>query len=208
MLPFKKNRELLRFATIFALAYGLLITPWHGWNERYADYYRNLGTWVFASWPGKQLVRFEKNAAPLRVNLNTSITVGNRSLVDAQGRFSAVVLQVDTRSLAWMPTALLAALILATPLPWRRKIRAMLVGLIAIHAYILLITGIWITNNADKVALITMNKWQKNSMEMLEYTFIEQLGLSFVIPVVIWAFVSFYGAALTRKSPGAGSDRG
>jgi len=47
------------------------------------------------------------------------MTLGNRALVDNSGKGLAEIVDLDTRSIGWMPTALTMALILATPVPWR-----------------------------------------------------------------------------------------
>ncbi|MEI6070619.1 MAG: hypothetical protein WCS31_02415 [Verrucomicrobiae bacterium] len=185
------SKALWKFAGLFVLTYGLLIAPWPNWNDFYSSYYRALCNAAFTHFPGDMILQFEKNNAPLRPNLSTSISIGNERKIDRQGRYPATVLQADTRSLAWTPTALLVALILATPLTWKRKLRALALGLLVIHAYILLITAFWIINRSTEVGLVTLIGWQKNFAEALEYTFIEQLGASFVIPVLIWVLVTY-----------------
>lgn len=190
-----RHSNLARFVAIFALAYGLLIAPWPGWNTFYASYYRGLCAAVLPR-PANLILLFERNAAPLRSNLSSSITIGNRANIDSQGRFHAVVLQADTRSIAWMPTAMVVALIGATQVSCRRKLYAFTFGLIAIHAYILFITGIWILNRSTDVAAVTLLPWQKHLATMLEYTFVEQIGASFVVPVIIWFLVTFHAEDL------------
>ncbi|MCK9588087.1 MAG: hypothetical protein WC076_07265 [Terrimicrobiaceae bacterium] len=186
------SKALWKFAWLFVLTYGLLIAPWPNWNDFCSGYYRAMCNATLTHLPGDMILRFEKTTVRLRPNLSTSISIGNERKIDRQGRYPATVLQSDTRALAWTPTALLVALILATPLTWKRKLWALALGLLVIHAYILLITALWIINRSTEVALVTLTGWQKDFAEALEYTFVEQLGISFVIPVLLWFLVMLY----------------
>jgi hypothetical protein len=102
------------------------------------------------------------------------------------------VLGLDTRGVGWVPTAFLIALVLATPVPWRRRWAALGLGLMALHAYLLLAVRVYIWNRSLPApvpgAAVPVVKWIAAA---LEETMVTQLGPSFVVPAVIWILVAF-----------------
>jgi hypothetical protein len=98
---------------------------------------------------------------------------------------------LDTRSIGWDPTALTIALILATPVPWRRRGWALLWGLVLVNLFILFSLQSWIWNASPNISLTTLSPFWKEMADDLEYTLITQMGVSFSMPVLIWIVVTF-----------------
>ena len=193
------RRHLVRFLWQFALIFVLLILPWPGWDQLYAQYFRGLGEMVFSRDEGQRLVRFrpsppEQNSAAL----TTRMTLGNRDLMDANGKGRGEIVDLDTRSIGWVPTALTAALILATPIRWRRRGWALVWGMLLIHAFILFSLQTWIWNQEPGLSLLTLPPFLKQIVDDLQYTLITQLGASFSVPVIIWLLVTFRREDLER----------
>src|ERR1700690_2560172 len=136
---------ILGFLIRFVLVFGLLILPWPEWNELYGQGFRAVGNAVFARDGEKRILYFEAHRQTKGFStIDTRITIGNRDLVDSTGKGLAARLGLDTRSVGWIPTALTIALIMATPVPWRRRAWAMLWGLILIEGFILFSVAIYI----------------------------------------------------------------
>ncbi len=182
------------FALRFALVFGLLIAPWPNWNEMYGSYFRGLGQAAFSRDEGRRLVTFAPYAGTADARgLDTEITLGNRDHLSATGKILAKKGGFNTRSIGWVPTALTVALIVATPIPWRRRGWALFGGLVLVHAYILFSVQAWIWNNSTSLALLTLSNFGKQVVDDLDYTLIEQLGASFAVPVLVWILVTFNG---------------
>jgi hypothetical protein len=179
---------LFRFVVIF----GLLIAPWPGWNGVYGDYFRGLGEVAFSRDEGKRVVVFAPSeGGAVSQGLDTRMTLGNRDLTDGGGKGVVKRTDLDTRSIGWVPTALTMALILATPIPWRRRGAALAGGLVLVHCFILFSLQAWIWDNSSDVSLMRLSGfWQEVAGE-LDYALINQLGASFSVPVVIWILVTF-----------------
>ena len=90
-----------------------------------------------------------------------------------------------------MPTALTAALVLATPISWRRRLIALAGGLVLIHLFILVSLQSWIWNNSTGVSLLALSSFWQQAADDLNYTLMNQLGVSFSVPVIIWVLVTF-----------------
>jgi len=199
------HRSLVRFVWRFALIFVLLIIPWPGWNKTYDHYFRALGELAFSRDDNKRLVRFTAPPEqPGHPELTTQMTLGNRDLMGANGTGLGEVVDLDTRSIGWVPTALTASLILATPIRWRRKAWAMFWGLLLVHGFILFSLQMWIWNEEPELSLLTLSPLAKQIVDDTQYLLITQLGASFSVPVLIWLLVSFrredFSAGKTRTA--------
>jgi hypothetical protein len=185
-----KSRPTFGFLLRFAVVFGLLIAPWPGWNEGYAQYFRAFGQWAFSQDDGRRMVVFTANEPP-GSTLDTRLSLGNRELLDASGRGLIKRTEINTRSIGWVPTALTIALVMATPVPWLRRILALGAGLVLVHVFIFFSLQTWIWNNSPDVSLLTLSHFWKAVADELAYAFMNQLGISFTVPVLIWVLVTF-----------------
>lgn len=187
-----KRNSFFGFIGRFVLIYGLLIFPWPGWNDFYAGYFRGLGETAFSRENGNRIVLFAIHPVQHGFShLDVRMTLGNRSLVDSEGNGQAEMVDLDTRSIGWLPTALTAALILATPIPWRRRCGALIGGIVLVHCFILFSLQTWIWDESPALSLLRLSPFWKRVADELEYALITQLGASFSVPLVIWILVTF-----------------
>ncbi len=178
---------LLRFVVIF----GLLIAPWPGLNQAYSHYFQSFGQMAFnRSGALPRMVVF----APATDNaawIDTKMTLENAALVDNTGKGPVKSAEIDSRSIGWVPTALTIALVLATPIPWRRRLLALAGGVVLIHLFIFFTLQSWIWDNSADLSLLTLSSVGQRMVGELDYALMNQLGVSFSVPVVIWILVTF-----------------
>ena len=203
MLP----KKVIGFIVRFILIYGLLIAPWPDLNQTYGSYFRALGTAFFSSDSGPRVLRFaEQNSVPEAARktppLATRVTLANRNLADSQGNGPAQLIDLDTRSIGWVPTALTTALILASPVPWKRRLWALLAGWVLVQLFLLFSLQSWIWDASPAVSLETLSPFWQSRADDLEYVLITQLGASFSVPLVIWVVVTFRRRDLELLSDG------
>ena len=182
-------RRVAGFLWRFVLIYGLLIAPWPGWSAAYGRWFRAFNQSIFVS-NEHRMLQFE-TARDVSPPLDTQITLANRDRVDARGHVPAKKLGLDSRGIGWVPTALLVALTLASPVTWCRRLRALLASLLIIHGYIALSVGCYIWNQSTDLDLVTLTPFWKAVAGGLEETLVTQLGPSFVVPALIWFVVTF-----------------
>ncbi len=119
----------LGFLLRFVLIFGLLIAPWPGWDLGYSRFFQSLGRMAFnlrGETPRKVMFQPASGEYP---SLDTRIILENTELADRGEKKNCVrATEIDSRSIGWVPTALTAALVLATPIPWRRRLTALAGG--------------------------------------------------------------------------------
>jgi hypothetical protein len=176
-----------RAIVLFAVVYGLLSIPWPGLQEAYSKAFRSAGQTAFHNFGPNGVVKFLPLEKPTRTT-DSEITTGVKG--DRRIGFSSI----SPRFLGYLPTIEIVALIIASSVPWRRRLLALLLGLIAIHAFIylrlLLLIGIWFSNDTP---------WQQYYLAESTLTVLkranEVINISptagFVAPVLIWIAVTF-----------------
>jgi hypothetical protein len=89
---------------------------------------------------------------------------------------------------------LLAGLVVATPLPWKRRWWALLAGLAAMHVFLVGVIAVVLMNNADGASgldVFALTPFWKIIVDGLEETFITQMGPGFVVAALLWMSVLF-----------------
>ena len=114
------------------------------------------------------------------------IVIVNRALMNPDG--SGPVRNLDA-GFGWLPVALLMALILATPISWRRRGVAILLGVLCMHVVILLALRFIIWNESMEISLVTLPPFWKTISNGFRDALITQFNPA--IPVLIWILVTF-----------------
>jgi len=187
-----RNRQIANFLYWFALVYVLLLLPWPGFREAYSAYFRRFGGMVFAGENVQSEVTFEPAGPNSLRPKDTRVVIVNKALMNYDGSGPVRNLNFDAVAVGWRPLALLAALIIATPISWRRRIRALAFGTFGLHAFLLLFLGVAIWNEATEVSLVTLTPFWKSVASGFKAIMTSQLNLC--LPVLIWVLVTFRAA--------------
>jgi hypothetical protein len=174
------------FALQFALIFSILIAPWPGQTAAYGAYFRTIGQDFFDTLGEGSNIQF---SADSNGSFDTAVML---SKADDRKTGRSWRRELDSRSIGWIPTALVVALVLATGLPWRRRLGALLAGVALTQAFILfsVLTWVWDYSSLSEYSAGLGPTWHSIAAE-LDYTFLDQLGISFSAPVLIWALVTF-----------------
>lgn len=124
-------KQIAGFFLKLLVFYALLAAPWPGLQEAYSGVYSAVANSVFGSFGSDGKVRFRALAEGAGKMDAEFVLYTRKSLVVPKIPHSA-------RRTGYLPTAQVLALILATPIPWPRKWKALLWGLLAVHVFIFL----------------------------------------------------------------------
>ncbi len=177
--------RIVRFAVKLLLFYGLLAVPWPGLRDAYSAAYRGTATAVFGSFGGG-VVRFRA-------------LTGERGTMDSEIFFrnpnspTAGTTPHNTRMTGYLPTVETIALILATPIPWSRRWKALAWGIVLAHGFIalrLVITLLhWFSADGAWALYDPSPVWRSALSTAFEFGVVAPT-CTFLVPVFIWMIVT------------------
>lgn len=208
-------KTVLKFGGKLFLLWVILLAPWPGIESGYAAVFRALGNLSFQRfwmW-GDGTVRFcngeniascklpswaEAIAPPPHKERDTILALENR-----QVRGTISFLRTSSRIIGYWPLVGFIGLVLATPAPWKRLLKAMGIGLLVVHAFILLRLTVYLAldgfSGNQAVALFQPGPTMTKFLGYARVVLSDDPVVSFVAPAVIWVFLLF------RPSQWAGS---
>ena len=178
-------RKLSGFFLCSALYYALLMVPWPGLMQGYRAFFRAGGDQLFHSFGGTASVNFE----PLSSTDHSTDT----TLVLKKGNVRGSM-DINSGYIGYRPTAFLVALVLATPVPWRRRLMAVCGGLILINAFIAF--RIWLQlmdafSDENVLAIYRIVPFWKSVLHALALVLFRAPAAHYVVPMFIWMIVTF-----------------
>jgi hypothetical protein len=182
----RPRKALWLFLCRLVVIYVILAFPWPGLSKAYSVYFRAICRMVFSADDGRRELSFEAPAEDSKRPNDTRIVIVNKELMHPDG--SGPVRNVDI-SFGWLSTALLLALILATPIPWPRRGWALFWGLLGIHCFLLLFLAFCIWRESAEISLITLTPFWKTVVDAGREALAGQANLA--APVLIWILVTF-----------------
>jgi len=198
-------KQIFGFFVLVLVYCALLLAPWPGLDGAYAAAFRAGGNVVFHRfwfWP-EGWVRFVDPDARTAVDLppgvrlpaaegvkDTVMILENRSTPRFLG-----FLRTSSREVGYKPTAVLIALMLATPTSWRRRGKSLLWGLLLVHGFILLRLTVTLVANgfgADKgYALFHPAEFGMTVLDKLDTVLLMDPTVSYVAPAFFWFLLAF-----------------
>jgi|SRR3972149_774246 len=183
MLPF---RRIAGFFCRLFLIYGFLVAPWPGINAGYAALFSAGGNQVFRSIVPGGSVRFHPVPPPAG-KFDTHVHLAN---LRSGG---TMMYKISSRDPAYLQTTLLTSLVLATPLPWRRRLWALLLGMILVNVAIVckLLVTVLHGFSSTRVALLDPSPpWDKVLAVAYDFA-VGDVVMLLMLPVFIWILVCF-----------------
>lgn len=180
-------RRIAGFFILVLIFYGLLMAPWPGVRKAYAACFRAVGSMVFGSFGAPDSVRF-RPASQDGGEWDTEIVLSNPHT----GAVGTV--QHNSRRMGYVPTAVLISLVLATPLSWSRKSRALLWGLLLVNAFVALRLALVLLRDLsrdDPLCLFDLSPFTLKVLAWAVRALVMSHGSYFGFPVLIWILATF-----------------
>jgi hypothetical protein len=221
---------IIRFAAIAVFVYMLLIIFQPMAHRAYGYFYRAFATAAFSRVGGAGSVHFLDLRSPTLFNDLDAVTPGDlpkRLELPKPDREKDTLLVLQNRNqpgkfglfrsgsrlMAYIPTALFLSLFVATPLPWLKRLVALIAGFALLHLFIVFRLWVYVLNvgfaDVDKkYHLYEPGKFWRDLLRRGDRVLADDPTFNYVAPVVVWLlailaveFVSRYRARLA-EDPG------
>ena len=172
----------------------------------YPPLFRAGANTLFGSMGSGRVAQFEPFDDPQGV-FDTKMSVGS----DLTGsRVFPSSLGVNSLRQGYVPTAVLIGLVLATPIAWRRKWRALLVGIPLVHVFVAMRIGVTLLYGFSRIGLgdrrllevSALGSWVLRRGDQI---LAGDLHMSYVVPLVIWLLTCVRRAELQLAGTTYGS---
>jgi len=181
-------KSLCLFALRFALAFGLLAFPWPGWRDAFAGIIQaELRVTLNAVFPAR-VIQVGRHDDKNRPSADTEIIVGAKKDTGTTGALPSRGAAFDSRSLGWMPHAMILALCAATPLGWKERWKVLAAGLLSTHVLVL---TTFVVGVLPGVGAETSNPWVYWTSAGANQVLVQNLWMSFVGPFLLWVLCLF-----------------
>ena len=174
----------LFFLVALVVYFGIVLFPWSGPRDGYRSVFIATIHGVYGQFGAEGRVYCEKRDIDAIEDLD--LFLGNR--------IGEIPVAVSTARLGYAPLAFLTALVVATPIPWRRKWGSLVWGLVLVEAFVVIRSGLLIAywfGSPGPVRLYTpgvVSGW----IIATAYEFLALApGASFLVPTLVWAAVSW-----------------
>ena len=182
------------FACFTLLYLGLLLAPWPGRMAAYSTVFQAEGNLLCKPFGKQCRLRFipPPPGAPAQA---CQAEFTNRK-VNASG-----TLPLNTHQHGYAPTAVVVALVLATPIPWRRRWRALLWGVLAVQGFVALRVSLllleWISGD-NPIACLTLSPFWAQVLNQALAVLVKAPPSVYVVPLFIWIVVTLRRADFER----------
>ena len=189
----------LLFFVIFLLVFLPLVVPTSGLHSAYASVFRGGGNLLYGAFGSQGRVRF------LPLLADGPVTGGTASAA-ADDDIDMIIEVENVRTGGWrrhegstrvqgyLPTAFTVALVLATPIPWRRRARALALALVLVSVYValrVLVFLLWEFSGDGEPAFLSIPAWGRSILEYLYWVFVTSFAGCYLAPLPIWFLVCF-----------------
>jgi hypothetical protein len=180
---FQHKQAIISFF-VFIFIYGLAMIPWPGLDAAYSRVYRTGSTFLSEALGTGDYVRFHPSN---NIERDIKIIFFNPD----QQPFKAVA--ISSRNSGYIYMAFIAALILATPVSWKRRGLALFWGMIAMHCFLALkmaILILYVFSHAQHSPIVFGPFW-KRLLFLAHQAFLNNMVFCLIVSVFIWMAVSF-----------------
>ena len=184
MSPFPKR--VAGFFVRFLVVFVLLMAPWPGLQEAYGAGFRAVGNVLFVRFGSGGAVRF-RAISVVDPDRDMELVLRNRR------NGAEYIFTGSARLQGYKPTVFVLALTLATPIPWRRRWRALLWGFLLVNGYVGFRVVVFLLaafSGDNSLSLFTFGPVVKSTLDYIHWVVVISFAGWLILPLPIWAFVS------------------
>jgi hypothetical protein len=195
------RKNVLRFFAALIVAYGLLMIRWPGLVELYgANFAGTAHLLSYRMWGNgpmagtRAIVRIEY--APRKDDPDHDVRIAAANAERLRGYDDISLTRTSSRHLGYMPTVVLISLIIASPVSWLQRVKALMWGLVFIHIFIgfrLVALLLAIFQGDANHCLYSLGPVGAKLLSIFVGILAEALATAYVVPLFIWIAVTFRG---------------
>ncbi|MBI3260393.1 MAG: hypothetical protein HYZ54_13120 [Ignavibacteriae bacterium] len=166
-----------------------------GLGEGYSSYFRGFGNLLFSShWDNVKISFVQKNSQQTTLaqghrTTNITVRINNHAYHYTNGLPVLGELGVNSHLQGYLPTALLLALFIATPINWKRRLKALGIGIFILHLFIAALLWVVIVGYTETngIGIYRFGDTAKGIITwIMQITLVNQIGISFMMPLLLW----------------------
>ncbi len=184
------SKTLLMFLLKALLIYGALSAPFSFYDEAYGSFYRKVARIFFTKFRENGAVKFREWNEPAMTHIN----VGSYAVVNPNGTYHTTAANINTRYMGYIPTILLISLVLASPVPWKRRLVALVAGLSLVMLLIIFkqwIALLWLCEQNSWLHLTDFTKTGAKFLSSTNSIISASTSTVLYFVVAIWILVTF-----------------
>ena len=183
------------FFGLCLLIYAALVVPWPGVMDGYRAFFRAAGNVLFRRFGDAGAVTFQPLSS-VDHSKDTTVILLKRRPPSAKGEMDITAVYTGYR-----PTVFFIALALATPIPWSRRWKALVLGLLLVNAFVAL--RVWLRildafSDGNPLALYSFSPFWKEVLKFVVKVLVLAPAVHYAAPAFIWLVVAFRRDDLTR----------
>lgn len=129
------TRKLIFSFAAFAAVYLFLLLPQVNMNGVYAEQFCKLGNFLYQDFPQGGYVQLRTQTDKGKNDI--ALFLSNASWIE-NGKLTGVTTNKASDRIGYLITAFFTALVMATPVSWKRKLVALILGLVLVTAFVML----------------------------------------------------------------------
>lgn len=194
------RKNLFRSAIIFSASYIAMMLPQTGIGNLYGDFFRSAANRFLGEIgdEGIVILKPQKNE-----KFDTMLFISKKSLWQGTS-YKGDKYNISSRTIGFLPASLIIALILATPVLWKRKLLALFISLAAMTGFVLIKLYVIVLYKFQLSAWIGILQFEGESLERLKLLndyFAEPLTPAYTLGIVLWIVFCFRKKDLDKIVP-------
>jgi len=195
----------------FLLIYGVIQVIGYvpAVSEAYRTHYMNMTDKLFGDYKGDGIVKAAVNENEEEKELDVLLMFSSKTLyaeaVKAGVNVRIAKSYIFTKYLGFFPLSIALALLLATPLNWKQKVPALIIGLVLIELFV--IFRLWLHvvftfHDNEWLGIVELSPAAFKTINFLGGIFIYNVVVVVLVPFVIWMLTSvlpFPNSPIARK---------
>jgi hypothetical protein len=185
-----RAKRVLKSLLGLVVVYCLIMACWPVLGKVYTRFYCVGANFLFGSFGSKGIVEFVESK---EAGKDIEVRLYNAQRRDQNGAMIGVRASHSSREDGYIYAAFLVALIAATPITVKRKLWALLWGLVLLHCFIALKLAVRLIDgfSNEPVRLFVISSFWKKGFYTFYQEFIVNVTFGFVVAIFIWVLVTF-----------------